>query len=537
MSWFWRGAAGSALAGVLYVVSLLWIGLAMADSARVPTATVRDEGPAVVFSHLVMRIEGDDRISVAGTDFRRRIVEGMRDRGLNAVDAESLGVGRDDAQAADFLLGGTLSEFECRERGLLLDCRVGIEWQLLDVRADVVVYKVTARKAVFGIPEADTPRLARELVLGTLDSLVKRTPFRQQLARKAQFKAQSRQHYARAEFGACATVPKAMPAGVATAKSGTVIVRSGPNLGSGFLISRDGLVLTAAHVIVGKSTVQLQDGSEHDATLVRIRPDDDVALLRIERQSTPCLALGLEPVNEGSDVWVIGAPAGEDFAFSLSRGIVSGVRNLRGRKLLQTDASINPGNSGGPMLDAGGRAIAVASWKLVGTAVEGVAFGVPVSVALDVLGLESGDSTVEVLRTTEAALPVAPEDSAVNDVSDPVPSLDPVRTPSVPTQGEIDEVPEGRSRAKAVFRWGGLALAAGGAVLAAVTYGQYEPGVTSRGDYDQLTELNGLGWAAAGVGVAGFVTSFFIGGEPSGSQASTVAVGGQHPGMNVSVRY
>ena len=127
----------------------------------------------------------------------------------------------------------------------------------------------------------------------------------------------------------------------------------------------------------------------------------------------------------GSDIFAAGAPASLDLAFSLTRGIVSGLPVVRGRRRLQTDAPISPGNSGGPLVDPNGTVVGVVSSKLAGATVEGLAFAVPIGDALAALGLTVGDRTDPRLSTETSKAPAARPSVAIKDDADPRPSLDP----------------------------------------------------------------------------------------------------------------
>ena len=106
-----------------------------------------------------------------------------------------------------------------------------------------------------------------------------------------------------------------------------------------------------------------------------------MALLKVDIPSSSCLNLASGPVNVGDDLYAIGAPGSEELAFSVSKGIVSGLRELDGQGFIQTDASINEGNSGGPLLNQSGEAVGIVSWKIVIPGFEGLGFGVPTSLA------------------------------------------------------------------------------------------------------------------------------------------------------------
>jgi serine protease Do len=133
--------------------------------------------------------------------------------------------------------------------------------------------------------------------------------------------------------------------------------------GAGFLISPTGAIVTNNHVVEGAQTirVELQDGTEYEATLVGTDPLTDIALLDIEGDDHPVLTFAdSDSIEVGDWALAVGNPLGQGFSVSL--GIVS----ARGRTLsgafddyIQTDAAINRGNSGGPLFNAEGEVIGV----------------------------------------------------------------------------------------------------------------------------------------------------------------------------------
>jgi serine protease Do len=163
-----------------------------------------------------------------------------------------------------------------------------------------------------------------------------------------------------------------------------------PGLGSGFLITPDGLVLTSAHVIEGgrRITVRLRDRREFSARVVGSDTVTDVAVLRIEGTDLPFLRAGsVDLLQAGDAVVAIGAP------FGLEQSVSHGILSAKGRALpgmsavphIQTDAPINPGHSGGPLLDAAGAVIGMhAQIYSSSGGYQGLSFAVPIDVALKV---------------------------------------------------------------------------------------------------------------------------------------------------------
>ena len=161
-------------------------------------------------------------------------------------------------------------------------------------------------------------------------------------------------------------------------------------LGSGFIVSPDGYIVTNAHVVDGASevTVKLTDRREFTAKVIGTDKRTDIALIKIDAKNLPALDLSAPPgVRQGEWVIAIGSPFG--FENSVSSGLVSGVhRALPGGQMtpfIQTDVAVNPGNSGGPLLNAAGQVVGVNSqiYSRSGGYM-GLSFAIPADVAMKV---------------------------------------------------------------------------------------------------------------------------------------------------------
>lgn len=162
------------------------------------------------------------------------------------------------------------------------------------------------------------------------------------------------------------------------------------SLGSGFIISQDGFILTNAHVVdqADEVTVRLPDKREFKARVVGADRRTDVALIKIEATGLPRVTLG-DPNKLKVGEWVvaIGSPFG--FDNSVTAGIVS----AKGRSLpqenfvpfIQTDAAVNPGNSGGPLFNMRGEVVGINSQIYSRTGgFMGLSFAIPIDIAMDV---------------------------------------------------------------------------------------------------------------------------------------------------------
>ncbi|MGA8862894.1 MAG: DegQ family serine endoprotease [Gallionella sp.] len=161
-------------------------------------------------------------------------------------------------------------------------------------------------------------------------------------------------------------------------------------LGSGFIISRDGVILTNAHVVADADEVivKLTDKREFKAKVIGIDKPSDVAVLKINAKDLPTVKIGdSRTVRVGQWVVAIGSPFG--FENSVTAGIISAKsRSLPDENytpFLQTDVPINPGNSGGPLFDLNGEVIGINSQIYTQSGgYQGLSFSIPIDVAMKV---------------------------------------------------------------------------------------------------------------------------------------------------------
>ena len=164
-------------------------------------------------------------------------------------------------------------------------------------------------------------------------------------------------------------------------------------VGSGFVVSSNGLILTANHVVAGSTslTVTLPDSRQVSATIVSTDPTHDLALIKADTTGLVPLPLGdSSNLTVGQLAIAVGSPLGT-FNDTVTNGIVSALgrsieatdpasgQATRLSGLIQTDAAINPGNSGGPLLDASGNVIGVITAQASGA--QGVGFAIPINQA------------------------------------------------------------------------------------------------------------------------------------------------------------
>jgi serine protease Do len=193
--------------------------------------------------------------------------------------------------------------------------------------------------------------------------------------------------------------------------------------GSGFVVSPDGYILTNNHVVAGadKVTVRLYDKREFTAKVVGTDPNTDVAVIKIDARALPSVAFGnSDSARVGEWVLAIGNPLGEQFAFTVTAGIVSakgrllaGLQQTRYsiQDFIQTDAAINPGNSGGPLVNTRGQVIGINSAIASETGFyAGYGFAIPMNLARTVM-----DQLVKTGHVERAVMGVSIRDATQED--------------------------------------------------------------------------------------------------------------------------
>lgn len=184
------------------------------------------------------------------------------------------------------------------------------------------------------------------------------------------------------------SAPSTIPAAAASV---VAVFAEGGAMGSGFLISQEGYVLTNQHVVGASKYVKVRwpDGREGLGEVVRTDRRRDVALIQTESSGRSALAMKTSEANVGDTVFAVGTPLQSTLQGTVTKGIVSAHRTTDGLSFIQSDVVINAGNSGGPLLDekAAVTGIAVSGIDL-GGAPAGINFFIPIADALKVLNLQ-----------------------------------------------------------------------------------------------------------------------------------------------------
>lgn len=175
---------------------------------------------------------------------------------------------------------------------------------------------------------------------------------------------------------------------ISVSSQGNMFTPGTQGVGTGFIVDKDGTVVTNYHVIEGATSIVItfSNGTEVTGKIVATSKKDDLAILKIvEEVEMPGIAelSQNDEVNAGQEVVAIGNPLGKEYSGTVTRGIISSPSRkitMDGieKEFIQTDAAINPGNSGGPLINLKGEIIGVNTAKQSGENVEGIGFAVAI---------------------------------------------------------------------------------------------------------------------------------------------------------------
>jgi putative serine protease PepD len=244
----------------------------------------------------------------------------------------------------------------------------------------------------------------------------------------------------------------------------------GQATGSGFVVSKDGLIVTNDHVVDGASQVQVKIGTSDKAQAAQVvgaDPSRDLALLKVDGKNLPTLELGdSSKVSVGDPTYAIGNPFGLDH--TLTTGIVSALqRSLQAPDgatisgAIQTDAALNPGNSGGALLDADGKVIGVNSQIQTGSSSGaeagnvGIGFAIPANTVKTFISEAKAGKLQPQQQQQQEQQQTSPWDQSQGQQVDPnQQQVDPNQQQVDPNQQQVD--PNGQDQSQGSDPWSQL---------------------------------------------------------------------------------
>ena len=170
---------------------------------------------------------------------------------------------------------------------------------------------------------------------------------------------------------------------------------SGVSTGTGFVLTEDGYIATNYHVIEDTDTITVKfyNGTAAVAEVIGFSEIDDIAVIKVSANGLYTAKIGSsDEVKDAQNVYAVGTPAGEEYAWSVTKGIVSFAQRdvkiyddegilVKKMKLIQTDTPVNPGNSGGPLVNTDGEVLGIITLKLSGQ-YENMGFAIPIDGAM-----------------------------------------------------------------------------------------------------------------------------------------------------------
>ena len=186
----------------------------------------------------------------------------------------------------------------------------------------------------------------------------------------------------------------------------TAKTAEGVGTGTGIVLTPDGYIATNYHVIEDAQTITVKfySGQAAVAEVIGYSEIDDLAVIKVNAQGLYCARIGKSAdVVDSQNVYAVGTPAGEEYAWSVTKGVVSFAQRevkiydnegilQKKMKLIQTDTPVNPGNSGGPLVNSNGEVLGIITMKLSGQ-YENMGFAIPIDGAMVLLNniIETGE--------------------------------------------------------------------------------------------------------------------------------------------------
>ncbi len=302
--------------------------------------------------------------------------------------------------AGDFALGGTITALNSalcvgiRDAGKAMgSASLQIDWQVYSNSERRVIAKVHTA-ADYKAPNF-APGGAEHILFQALADSVKQltasSDFNEAIARRPNGPAKEASSQSEKTTLPLAGSAAAKPMKISDAVGSVVLILSGGGHGSGFLVSSDGYLITAEHVVGTDRFVKIRwsDGLEGVGEVIRIDKRRDVALIKTDPRGRQPLALRRQMPQPGDTVFAIGAPIDPKLQNTVTRGVASANRIMDGFSFIQSDVTVDPGNSGGPLLDEQGEVLGFTDIGLrTKDAPTGLNFFVPVDDALRFLSAE-----------------------------------------------------------------------------------------------------------------------------------------------------
>ncbi len=294
----------------------------------------------------------------------------------------------------EYQLAATLVDIEINYCGEGFDVTgsawARLDWELYSPRERRVVYRASHEGSVAPAAKETTTLalLFERAVAGSARSLFADPKFVEHATRRAVALGKDAQASRLAIAVRQQGTPRAQEQ-MPQLQSAVATIFSGPSNGSAFVVSADGYLLTNQHVVGDAKfvKVKLANGRELLGEVVRLDRVRDVALIKTDAVALVPMAIAAIQPQAGDEVFAIGSPLSESLAGTVTRGVLSGVREVEQQRWLQSDVRVLPGSSGGPLVSASGAVVGIASRGVSG-GLAGINFFVPINDAMAALAVD-----------------------------------------------------------------------------------------------------------------------------------------------------
>ena len=347
----------------------------------------------------------DKPIAIATSEFNELADEELTRSGYRTKAKPRLFANEVGEEEPQFLLGAELKKLEINylvldsieSNGVLknspvpvLSCNLEMQWQVYSRKKRSVILRTSTKGQAASFSYIELEKILKDAVRDALINLGFDTTLRNTIR-----SGMSSQSYSLSQIKKITLTQEKTEtypdyaAMIQKKLLSCVTIFSSGGHGSGFIISTEGHILTNYHVIDGEKelTIKFENGFEFPAEVISFDEEYDVALLKIKGSGFKGLPLNTNMAGVGTDVTAIGTPAKIELGQTVTKGIISGKREIEGKIFYQTDVSVSPGNSGGPLINAKGEVIGIITWGLRGDGIQGLNFAIPISVALEKLGI------------------------------------------------------------------------------------------------------------------------------------------------------
>lgn len=325
-------------------------------------------------------------IDLTTYDYTKIISDKLTSKKFKVVENEE--VFKTKSNKADFALAGEILGYQKDTKGPGFQTSVFVKWTLFDIYSEETVLKFETG----GYSNAGIKMSQREALKDALGDAINAFIVNEKVKTYMYGGNEPVNVGPKKEFLVEAVKKDANTENmIERAMQSSITIKTKTGHGSGFLISSDGLILTNYHVAEDSSDMQgiFQEGLTLPLKIIAFDKKTDVALCKIAGKGYKPLPLDTNKVNKkiGSDVIAIGTPEDIKLGQTVTKGIISGLREIKDNIYIQTDVSINSGNSGGMLINKNGEVIGIVSAKLKGEGIEGLGFAIPIKLALKSLNI------------------------------------------------------------------------------------------------------------------------------------------------------